>query len=112
MNASTLLPLLLSAAVAVAAPPATPAPNPHRTIVGIVVSVEPATRRVTVGESVKTGGEKGATIVLTVDGETKLLRGKRPATFEELKASDHVVARYVEARDGARALSIRIAEAP
>lgn len=102
--------------MAVAAPPArpsaSPAPNPHRTIVGIVVGVEAATRRVTVGESVKTGGEKGTTIVLTVDGETKLLRGKRPATFDELKAADHVVARYVEARDGARALSIRIAEAP
>jgi hypothetical protein len=87
-----------------------------KTIVGEIVWVDFPSRLVLVRESVKTTVVKGKpatreTIALAVAPDVPVIRGKQPSTFAELKPKDHVVARYLPAPGGAKAVSLRVAEA-
>jgi hypothetical protein len=87
-----------------------------KTIVGEIVWVDFPSRLVLVRESVKSTAVKGKpatseTIALAVAPDVPVIRGKQPSTFAELKPKDHVVARYLIAADGARAVSLRVADA-
>lgn len=86
-----------------------------RTIVGEIVWVDAPTRIVLVRESVKSTTIKGKqqareTVAIAIAPDLPLLKGKKPTTLAELKPKDHVVARYVTTADGAKALSLRVAE--
>jgi hypothetical protein len=86
-----------------------------KTIVGEIVWVDFPSRLVLVRESVKSTAVKGKpaireTIALAVAPDVPVIRGKKPSTFAELKPKDHVVARYLPTADGARAVSLRVAE--
>lgn len=120
--ARLVLPLLaLLAGPAAAAPaagdaPAQTAPADSRTIVGEIVWVDAPARLVMIRESVKTTRVKGQpssrqTVAVSVSPQVAITRGKAPVALEALKAKDHVTARYVTGPDGARALSLRVAEA-
>jgi len=87
-----------------------------KTIVGEIVWVDFPSRLVLVRESVKSTAIKGKpatreTIALAVAPGVPVIRGKQSSTFAELKPNDHVVARYLPTSDGARALSLRVADA-
>jgi len=87
-----------------------------KTIVGEIVWVDFPSRLVLVRESVKSTVVKGRpatreTIALAVAPDVPVIRGKRPSTFAELKPKDHVVARYQPTADGAKAVSLRVADA-
>lgn len=87
-----------------------------KTIVGEIVWVDFSSRLVLVRESVKTTVVTGKpatreTIALAVAPDVPVIRGKQPSTFEELKPKDHVVARYLPAAGGAKAVSLRVAVA-
>jgi len=96
--------------------PAPPAPPASRTIVGEIVSIDLQSRTVVIRESVKaTAPEanrkaKRETVTVALSPATSLLRGKMPVALEELRPSDHVVARYVVSPTGATALSFRVAD--
>lgn len=97
-----------------AAPKAAPA-VPSKTIVGEIVWVDFPSRLVLVRESVKSTVVKGRsaareTVAIAVAPDVPVIRGKKPSTFAELKPKDHVVARYLPTNDGARAVSLRVAE--
>ena len=120
--ASFILLLVLLAEPQVPAPEATgasaskAAAPESRTIVGEIVWVDLPSRLVLIRESVKTTKVKGQpparqTVAMAVAPGVPVTRGKRPVGLEELKAKDHVTARYVATADGARALSFRVAEA-
>jgi hypothetical protein len=88
---------------------------PSKTIVGEIVWVDAPSRIVLVRESVKSTTIKGKqqareTVAIAVAPDLPLVRGKKPTTLAELKPKDHVVARYVTTTDGARAVSMRVAE--
>ena len=94
---------------------ATPAPS--KTIAGEVVWVDMTSRLVLVRESVKSTAVKGKpavreTVAIAIAPDVPVIRGKRASTLAELKPRDHVVARYVPTADGAKAVSVRVAEAP
>ena len=87
-----------------------------KTIVGEIVWVDFPSRLVLVRESVKTTAVKGKpatreTIALAIAPDVPVIRGKQPSTFSELKPRDHVVARYLPTADGAKAVSLRVADA-
>jgi hypothetical protein len=87
-----------------------------KTIVGEIVWVDFPSRLVLVRESVKSTAVKGKpatreTIALAVAPDVPVIRGKQPSTFAELKPKDHVVARYLPTADGAKAVSLRVADA-
>jgi hypothetical protein len=87
-----------------------------KTIVGEIVWVDLSSRLVLVRESVKSTAVNGKpatreTIALSVAPDVPVIRGKQPSTFAELKAKDHVVARYLPMSDGAKAVSLRVADA-
>jgi hypothetical protein len=87
-----------------------------KTIVGEIVWVDFPSRLVLVRESVKSTTVKGnaatrETIALAVAPDVPVIRGKQPSTFAELKPKDHVVARYLPTADGAKAVSLRVADA-
>ena len=100
--------------------PATPtkaaAVAPSKTIVGEIVWVDFPSRIVLVRESVKSTAVKGKpaareTVAMAIAPDVPVIRGKKPSTFAELKPKDHVVARYVPAAEGAKAVSLRVADA-
>ena len=73
-------------------------------------------RLVLIRESVKTTKVKGQpparqTVAMSVAPEVAVTRGATRVKLEDLKAKDHVTARYVPAPDGAKALSFRVADA-
>jgi hypothetical protein len=87
-----------------------------KTIVGEIVWVDFPSRLVLVRESVKSTLVKGKpatreTIAIAVAPDVPVIRGKQPSTFAELKPKDHVVARYRPTADGAKAVSLRVADA-
>ena len=93
-----------------------PAPAESKTIVGEIVWVDVPSRLVLIRESVKTTKVKGQpparqTVAVAVAPEVDVTRGSTHVKLEDLKAKDHVTARYVPAPDGAKALSFRVAEA-
>ncbi len=119
---SLVLFLLLLAEAPVATPSgggltmsAAPAGESH-TIVGEIVWVDLATRLVLIRESVKTTRMKGQppvrqTVAVSVASEVPVTRGRKTVPLENLKAKDHVTARYFATAEGARAISLRVAEA-
>lgn len=114
LRALTLPLLLLLVSFSVTAQTAA-TPNPERTFVGEVLEVDAARSLVTVGESIEasapnTPAKKRERLVLTVDGSTQVLRGKKPATVAEIRPKDHAVVRYVKTAQGLRATSMRVAE--
>ncbi len=94
---------------------ATPA-SESRTIVGEIVWVDLPTHLVLIRESVKTTKVKGQpparqTVAVSVAPDVPVTRGKKPVALSDLKAKDHVTARYVATAQGAKALLFRVAEA-
>jgi len=92
------------------------APAESRTIVGEIVWVDLPSRLVLIRESVKTTRVKGQpparqTVAMSVAPDVSVTRGKKVVALDELKAKDHVTARYVATETGAKALSFRVAEA-
>jgi hypothetical protein len=120
--ASLVLFLLLLAEPPVPAPPATgptgsatPAGD-SRTIVGEIVWVDVPTRLVLIRESVKTTKVKGQpaarqTVAVSVAPDVVVTRGRKSVALGDLKAKDHVTARYLATTEGAKAISFRVAEA-
>jgi hypothetical protein len=103
-----------TAASSPAAPKAAPAAL-SKTIVGEIVWVDFPSRLVLVRESVSSTIVKGKpatrkTVAIAVAPDVPVIRGKKPSTFAELKPKDHVVARYLPTTDGAKAVSLRVAE--
>jgi hypothetical protein len=87
-----------------------------RTIVGEIVWVDLPTRLVLIRESVKTTRVKGQpparqTVAVSVAPDVAVTRGRKTVPLENLKAKDHVTARYLATAQGARAVSFRVAEA-
>ena len=104
-----------AAASSSTAPKAAPA-VPSKTIVGEIVWVDMSSRLVLVRESVKSTAVKGKpavreTIALAIAPDVPVIRGKKPSTLAELKPKDHVVARYLPTAEGAKAVSLRVADA-
>lgn len=96
------------------APKAAPA-VPSKTIVGEIVWVDMASRLVLVRESVKSTAVKGKpavreTIAIAIAPDVPVIRGKKASTLAELKPKDHVVARYLPTAEGAKAVSLRVAD--
>lgn len=96
-------------------PKAAPA-APSKTIVGEIVWVDMASRLVLVRESVKSTAVKGKpavreTVALAIAPDVPVIRGKKASTLAELKPKDHVVARYLTTAEGAKAVSLRVADA-
>jgi hypothetical protein len=117
-----LLLALLVAPEEPAKPPAAGSGTPtvaavaSKTIVGEIVWVDFSSRLVLVRESVKSTAVKGKpatreTIALAVAPDVPVIRGKQASTFAALKPKDHVVARYLPLADGAKAVSLRVADA-
>jgi hypothetical protein len=103
------------AASSATAPNAAPA-APSKTIVGEIVWVDMASRLVLVRESVKSTAVKGKpavreTVAMAIAPDVPVIRGKKPSTLAELKPKDHVVARYLPTAEGAKAVSVRVADA-
>jgi hypothetical protein len=109
-----------SAAASSAAASSATAPNlapaaPSKTIVGEIVWVDIASRLVLVRESVKSTTVKGKppvreTVAIAIAPDVPVIRGKRASTLADLKAKDHVVARYLPTAGGAMAVSLRAAD--
>ncbi len=98
------------------APAAGAAVVASKTIVGEIVWVDFPSRLFLVRESVKSTPVKGKpatreTIALSIAPDVPVIRGKQRSTFAELKAKDHVVARYLPTADGAKVVSLRVADA-
>jgi len=103
------------AASATTASSAAPA-SPSKTIVGEIVWVDMTSRLVLVRESVKSTVVRGKppvreTVAIAIAPDVPVIRGKKTATLAELKPKDHVVARYVSTAEGAKAVSVRVADA-
>jgi hypothetical protein len=104
-----------AAASSATAPKAAPAVS-SKTIVGEIVWVDIASRLVLVRESVKSTAVKGKpavreTVAIAIAPDVPVIRGKKASTLAELKPKDHVVARYVPTAEGAKAVSVRVADA-
>lgn len=87
-----------------------------KTIVGEIVWVDIASRLVLVRESVKSTAVKGKpavreTIAIAIAPDVPVIKGKKASTLAELKPKDHVVARYLPTAEGAKAVSVRVADA-
>ena len=106
-----------SAAASSAATSSATAPAaPSKTIVGEIVWVDMASRLVLVRESVKSTAVKGKpavreTVAIAIAPDVPVIRGKKASTLAELKPKDHVVARYLTTAEGAKAVSLRVADA-
>lgn len=118
--ASLVLFLLLAASpapsAAGAAKTASAPASESRTIVGEIVWVDLPSRLVLIRESVKTTRVQGQpparqTVAVSVAPDVPVTRGRKPVTLSDLKAKDHVTARYVVTPQGAKALLFRVAEA-
>ena len=104
-----------AAASSVSGPKAPPAAL-SKTIVGEIVWVDIASRLVLVRESVKSTVVKGKggvreTVAISIAPDVPVIKGKKPSTLAELKPNDHVVARYLPTAEGAKAVSVRVADA-
>jgi hypothetical protein len=104
-----------AAASAAPAPKAAPAAQ-SKTISGEIVWVDLASRLVLVRESVKSTVVKGKravreTVAIAIAPDVPVIRGKKASTLAELKPRDHVVARYLPTSEGAKAVSVRVADA-
>jgi hypothetical protein len=89
---------------------------PSKTIVGEIVWVDLASRLVLVRESVKSTAVKGRpavreTVAIAIAPDVPVIKGKKASTLAELKPKDHVVARYRPTAEGAKAVSVRVADA-
>jgi hypothetical protein len=87
-----------------------------RTIVGEIVWVDLPSRLVLIRESVKTTKVKGQpparqTVAVSVAPDVAVTRGKKTVPLNDLKAKDHVTARYLATPEGAKAVAFRVAEA-
>lgn len=109
--------LLLAEPVTASGPTMSAGPaGDSRTIVGEIVWVDVPSRLVLIRESVKTTKVKGQpparqTVAVTVAPDVPVTRGRKAVPIEDLKAKDHVTARYLPTAGGARALSFRVADA-
>lgn len=123
MSALVLILLLLvapeeapKATAAASSAPKTATAVPTKTIVGEIVWVDLPSRLVLVRESVKSTKVPGKaaareTVAMAIAPEVPVIRGKTPSTFADLKPKDHVVARYLATSGGAKAVSLRVADA-
>jgi hypothetical protein len=107
--------LLLGAPPAAATPSAEVPVTESRTIVGEIVWVDVPARLVLIRESVKTTRVKGQpparqTVAVSIAPDVAVTRGRTAVNLENLKAKDHVTARYVTTPEGAKALTFRVAE--
>ncbi len=98
-----------------AAPKAAPA-APSKTIAGEIVWVDLASRIVLVRESVKSTVVKGKrgvreTVAIAIASDVPVIKGKKVSTLAELKPNDQVVARYLPTSEGAKAVSVHVADA-
>jgi hypothetical protein len=89
--------------------------SPSKTIVGEIVWVDLASRLVLVRESVKSTVVKGKpavreTVAIAIAPDVPVIKGKKASTLAELKPKDHVVARYQPTAEGAKAVSVRVAD--
>jgi len=105
-----------SAASSSATAPKAATAAPSKTIVGEIVWVDMTSRLVLVRESVKSTAVKGKpavreTVAIAIAPDVPVIRGKKASTLAELKPKDHVVARYVPTAEGAKAVSLRVADA-
>jgi hypothetical protein len=115
MSSLVLFLLLLGAPPTATPAGGTPAAE-SRTIVGEIVWVDVPARLVLIRESVKTTKVKGQpparqTVAVSVAPDVALTRGRTAVSLENLKAKDHVTARYVTTAEGAKALTFRVADA-
>lgn len=103
-----------------AAPAATPSKAvpaaSSKTIAGEIVWVDLASRLVLVRESVKSTPVKGKsavreTVAISIAPDVPVIKGQKASTLADLKPKDHVVARYLPTADGAKAVSLRVADA-
>jgi hypothetical protein len=106
----------IPAGAAAGAPVSGAAAAESRTIVGEIVWVDVPTRLVLIRESVKTTKVKGQpparqTVAVSVAPDVTVTRGRKTVALEDLKAKDHVTARYVATGEGAKALTFRVADA-
>jgi hypothetical protein len=117
---SVLFLLLLGEPTAAPASGGTAGPAAHigesRTIVGEIVWVDVPARLVLIRESVKTTRVKDQpparkTVAVGVAPEVAITRGRTTIGLENLKAKDHVTARYVTTAEGPKALTFRVADA-
>jgi hypothetical protein len=104
-----------AAASPATAPKAAPA-APSKTIAGEIVWVDLSSRLVLVRESVKSTAVKGKpavreTVAIAIAPDVPVIKGKKASTLAELKPKDHVVARYLPTSEGAKAVSVRVADA-
>lgn len=113
-----------AAAPATAAAPANAAPSTatpaapraeSRTLVGEILSVDVANRKVVMAQGLKTShGKKGAkpreTLSVHIPYSTPLVRGKKAASLTDVKPRDHAIVRYTLTEQGAQALSLQVAE--
>lgn len=85
-----------------------------RTIVGEILSIDIPKRNVVVAQAMKAHGRAGAaereTVTIHVPFSTPVARGKRAASLTDLKPRDHAVVRYQVTPQGARALSLQVAD--
>lgn len=89
---------------------------PSKTIVGEIVWVDLASRLVLVRESVKSTAVRGKpavreTVAIAIAPDVPVIRGKKPSTLDEVRPNDHVVARYLPTAEGAKGVSLRVADA-
>ena len=104
-----------AAAGSVKTPEAAPAAA-SKTIVGEILWVDIPSRLVLVRESVKSTAVKGKpavreTVAIAIAADVPVIKGKKESTLAELKPKDHVVARYLPTPEGAKAVSVRVADA-
>ena len=110
MLASTVLLALLAAA----APAGTPVVPASHTLAGEILSIDVRNRQVVVVQGLEASGNKGIrkreTLTVHVPFTTRVVRGKKAATLNDLKLRDHAVVRYQITRTGAEALSLQVAD--
>ena len=99
-----LLALMLTVvrAVAPAQQEEKPMKKAARAYAGKVASVDSAQSRIIVNE------EGNAELTLTIDGETKIIKGGKPITLAELKADDLVSGECEEGENGCKAISVNV----
>ncbi|MGE5717354.1 MAG: hypothetical protein ACM369_11945 [Acidobacteriota bacterium] len=106
-----------SAAAPAATTPSKAVPTASsKTIAGEIVWVDLASRLVLVRESVKSTPVKGKsavreTVAISIAPDVPVIKGQKASTLADLKPKDHVVARYLPTADGAKAVSLRVADA-
>ena len=113
MIASALL-LALLASAAPAAPAATPGVSESHTLAGEILAIDVKSRQVVVVQGLEARGKSGTrkreTLTVHVPFTTRVVRGKKAATLNDLRLRDHAVVRYQVTRSGAEALSLQVAD--